>query len=648
MASLMPQGKQRYTDNNGNNLAGGKLYTYASGTSTPLATYSDQAGAVPNANPVVLNARGEATIFWGSAPYKVALKDASDVEIWTQDNLQASIGAADLASTAANKGASLVGIEDSGGRFTGDTVEEALAEVVTLAQLAATTGSSLVGTIGAGTGKVARTVESKLRDVVSVFDYMTPTEIAATQNASQTAVNHATAITTALQNGKRVYFPDGTYYMGSLISNQVAVNCSTFGDDLAVFTGPNVEFRCTSDTGICTFFRFDQNNNLFFGDAKFYDYGRTTVDQDNGTLDGASAIDIVGTGVAWGNITIGHIRCDLMIACLRTFSTDSSYYSARVTNIKVASIHAEDCYYGYNAQQNGDIVRIGQIYARAAFRAYFVYGVSDHEARVVTRANRASTGTINISRFGLNNTYGIKVHYSADGETAAHTHVNVNHVGPDTGIVAGVELFLDIRDGSGQSNNAVRIVTYDMSGGSETGASLANSVGIKIKGTASGTTGVVTTAAYTTTQIGGVEVNSLLPADNATLNTFRGAQSSNSYTPSWTAASVNPTLGNGTITGSYQVINGVCYCSIDLTWGSGTSGGTGVWSFSLPVTPAMSTVLGQGRITDAGANFLLCAAFIVGSTLQVYSHTAAAAAQATVPITWTTNDRLVLSIAYPV
>ena len=111
MASLMPQGKQQYFDSNGNPLAGGRVYTYESGTSTPLATYSDQAGAVPNANPVVLNARGEATIFWGSAPYKVALKDASDVEIWTQDNLQALVGVADLASTAATKGAALVGFD---------------------------------------------------------------------------------------------------------------------------------------------------------------------------------------------------------------------------------------------------------------------------------------------------------------------------------------------------------------------------------------------------------------------------------------------------------------------------------------------------------------------------------------------------------
>jgi hypothetical protein len=86
-ASLMPQGKQAYFDANGDPLAGGKVYTYAAGTSTPLDTYSDQAGATPNANPVVLDARGEATIFWGASPYKVSLYTSADVLVWTQDNL---------------------------------------------------------------------------------------------------------------------------------------------------------------------------------------------------------------------------------------------------------------------------------------------------------------------------------------------------------------------------------------------------------------------------------------------------------------------------------------------------------------------------------------------------------------------------------
>lgn len=97
-ASLMPPGKQTYVDANGAPLAGGRLYTYAAGTSTPLATYSDEAGVTPNTNPVILDARGEASVFWGSAAYKIVLRDANDVTVWTQDNVYA-LGRVTVGST---------------------------------------------------------------------------------------------------------------------------------------------------------------------------------------------------------------------------------------------------------------------------------------------------------------------------------------------------------------------------------------------------------------------------------------------------------------------------------------------------------------------------------------------------------------------
>ena len=89
MALLMPQGKHQYFTTAGEPLVGGKVYTYAAGTSTLLTTYSAQSGApgTENTNPVVLDARGEATIFFGAAGYKVVLRDALDNIIWTQDNL---------------------------------------------------------------------------------------------------------------------------------------------------------------------------------------------------------------------------------------------------------------------------------------------------------------------------------------------------------------------------------------------------------------------------------------------------------------------------------------------------------------------------------------------------------------------------------
>lgn len=70
-------------------LAGGKLYTYAAGTLTPLATYTDQDGGTPNTNPVILDTTGSANVWLNTAPYKFVLKDANDVVQWTIDDIGA-------------------------------------------------------------------------------------------------------------------------------------------------------------------------------------------------------------------------------------------------------------------------------------------------------------------------------------------------------------------------------------------------------------------------------------------------------------------------------------------------------------------------------------------------------------------------------
>jgi hypothetical protein len=60
-------------------MPGGSLAFYASGTSTPLATYSDSALTSPNTNPVVLDAAGRAgNIFLQNLAYKVVLSDANN------------------------------------------------------------------------------------------------------------------------------------------------------------------------------------------------------------------------------------------------------------------------------------------------------------------------------------------------------------------------------------------------------------------------------------------------------------------------------------------------------------------------------------------------------------------------------------------
>jgi hypothetical protein len=75
-----------FTDNSGQPLSGGKVYTYAAGTSTPKDTYTDNLGATPETNPVILDSNGRKQIY-GTGSYKFLVKDSDDVLLYTFDNL---------------------------------------------------------------------------------------------------------------------------------------------------------------------------------------------------------------------------------------------------------------------------------------------------------------------------------------------------------------------------------------------------------------------------------------------------------------------------------------------------------------------------------------------------------------------------------
>lgn len=88
MASLTPSPKMQFLDANGSPLAGGKLYTYSSGTTTPLATYTNSTGSTPNTNPIILDSRGEASVWLGSTSlYTFKLTTSTDVLVWTADSI---------------------------------------------------------------------------------------------------------------------------------------------------------------------------------------------------------------------------------------------------------------------------------------------------------------------------------------------------------------------------------------------------------------------------------------------------------------------------------------------------------------------------------------------------------------------------------
>lgn len=81
----------QFLDNSGNPLTGGKIYTYAAGTTTPQATYTSAGGGTPHANPIILDAAGRVPggEIWltDGLQYKFVIKTSTDVQIGSYDNI---------------------------------------------------------------------------------------------------------------------------------------------------------------------------------------------------------------------------------------------------------------------------------------------------------------------------------------------------------------------------------------------------------------------------------------------------------------------------------------------------------------------------------------------------------------------------------
>lgn len=92
-----------FLDVDGLPLAGGKINTYQAGSTTPLATYTDVNGLIPNTNPIILGTDGRPpSEIWVSQGffYKFVLTDANDVVIQSYDNLYGALSTIPTVSPA--------------------------------------------------------------------------------------------------------------------------------------------------------------------------------------------------------------------------------------------------------------------------------------------------------------------------------------------------------------------------------------------------------------------------------------------------------------------------------------------------------------------------------------------------------------------
>ena len=238
----------QFFDNNGVILSGGKIYTYAAGTTTPQATYTSASGATPHANPIILDSAGRVPggEIWltDGLVYKFVIETATAILIGTYDNItginsnfvnytvQEEVITATAGQTVFNLSTinytpatnSLTVYIDGVNQYVGDSYLETDSNTVTFTSgvhvggevkfttaIQTTTGAvdaSIVTYDPPFTGGVITNVEDKLAQYVSVKDFGA---------VGDGVTDDTAAIEAAILAADAIYFPEGTYVISDTL-----------------------------------------------------------------------------------------------------------------------------------------------------------------------------------------------------------------------------------------------------------------------------------------------------------------------------------------------------------------------------------------------------------------------------------------------
>lgn len=231
----------QFFDNNGVPLAGGLIYTYTAGTTTPATTYTSSTGLNAHANPIVLDAAGRIATgeVWltTGVDYKFLVKTSANVQLGSYDNIPSindftSIYA-DLANTTnVALGDALIGFRQS----------------------------NAAGNLSGATG---RTVHQKLQESVSVKDF----------GADSTgATSCSTIFATANASGAgSLVIPAGTYLISTNVTFTTPVIMNA-GAVINVPTGITLTFNKGFSAGIGKAFNTTGTGNVVFN-FQFFSVG---------------------------------------------------------------------------------------------------------------------------------------------------------------------------------------------------------------------------------------------------------------------------------------------------------------------------------------------------------------------------------------
>lgn len=481
------------------------------------------------------------------------------------------------------------------------------------------------------------------------------------------ATSDRTAIQRTFNASKTVLFPAGTYFLGSYILSDKIIDLSALGDGIRILTAGLVTLKVSTDPTVVgalpKVFFLDNNSHFYCDPLTFTDTGFSLTNEA-----GLVAFFILNnTPVDFGDlhfksITVNGGGAGMIVA------SNATDLTKRIRGIKIDELNVSNCFYGYNAQNEGDAVVIDIINAYQVRRGFYVYGVNGITVnRYLNRNPFFSTGHCYIARQVAGfNTRGIKVNYIARqiSDINADSHVSIDHIDLLGGEISGIDITIDI-EGSTPAYFPVQIRNYTGAGGTPTAAASLNFTrDIRLAGSCDALANPVTVTATFSAKRTMHFVNGInfIP-HSSVFNAFQLNQLGRASAASifWGGSVVAPTIGNGSLTWDVDVTNGLMLLNIHMVAGSTTTFGSVYWNFTSftlgggnPLNKA-GFALGNWYAFDssAGQYFQGICRSDTGSTVIYCFVNAgitlnAAIVGNTVPFTWAQDDFLHMTIMIPI
>ncbi len=249
----------QFFDGAGAPLAGGRIFTYTAGTTTPEATYTSISGATAHPNPIVLNSEGRVPAeIWltESVSYKFILQNAAGVQIGTYDDIS---GVNDLTVS----GISWANVTGTPTTLAGYGITDALS-----AATAASTYAPIASPTFTGTALIPDNAPTNTNYPIGYreapLNSKTTGYTLIASDAGKTILMNGSSVTLTIPANASVPFPTGTVFIVINV-NASPLSIAITSDTLTLVNSSTTGTRTLAQNGVATCIKIGATSWLISG-----------------------------------------------------------------------------------------------------------------------------------------------------------------------------------------------------------------------------------------------------------------------------------------------------------------------------------------------------------------------------------------------